>query len=154
MYLNVATDNYYQKIMQKFEMEIIFILSSFSIHGSSVACTCVHVWSTVLIPMERMIQFTVRNKLFADSHNVYVWSDWWPLPENCTFFFQNRIYFFLHTLYYIICTCISMHFFPCRVQVCPALAMGNTVVLKPASYTRLTALLFAEICAEAGLPPG
>ena len=27
-------------------------------------------------------------------------------------------------------------------------------VLKPASYTRLTALLFAEICAEAGLPPG
>jgi aldehyde dehydrogenase (NAD+) len=28
------------------------------------------------------------------------------------------------------------------------------VVLKPASYTRLTALLFAEICAEAGLPPG
>ena len=39
-------------------------------------------------------------------------------------------------------------------QVCPALAMGNTVVLKPASYTRLSALLFAEICAEAGLPPG
>jgi aldehyde dehydrogenase (NAD+) len=39
-------------------------------------------------------------------------------------------------------------------KVAPALAMGNTVVLKPASYTRLTALLFAEICAEAGLPPG
>ncbi len=32
--------------------------------------------------------------------------------------------------------------------------MGNTVVLKPASYTRLSALLFADICAEAGLPPG
>ena len=32
--------------------------------------------------------------------------------------------------------------------------MGNVVVLKPASYTRLTALLLAEICAEAGLPPG
>ena len=32
--------------------------------------------------------------------------------------------------------------------------MGNTVVLKPASFTRLSALLFAEICAEAGLPPG
>ena len=42
----------------------------------------------------------------------------------------------------------------CTVQICPALAMGNTVVLKPATYTRLTALLFAEICAEAGLPPG
>lgn len=39
-------------------------------------------------------------------------------------------------------------------KLCPALAMGNTVVLKPATYTRLTALLFAEICAEAGLPPG
>ena len=39
-------------------------------------------------------------------------------------------------------------------KVAPALAMGNTVVLKPATYTRLSALLFAEICAEAGLPPG
>ncbi|XP_067674449.1 aldehyde dehydrogenase family 16 member A1-like [Haliotis asinina] len=39
-------------------------------------------------------------------------------------------------------------------KVCPALAMGNTVILKPATFTRLTALLFAEICAEAGLPPG
>ncbi|XP_065668429.1 aldehyde dehydrogenase family 16 member A1 isoform X1 [Hydra vulgaris] len=39
-------------------------------------------------------------------------------------------------------------------KLCPALAMGNTVILKPASYTRLSALLFADICAEAGLPPG
>ena len=39
-------------------------------------------------------------------------------------------------------------------KIAPALAMGNTVVLKPASYTRLTALLFAQICVEAGLPPG
>ena len=39
-------------------------------------------------------------------------------------------------------------------KVCPALAMGNTIVLKPATYTRLSALLLAEICAEAGLPPG
>ncbi|XP_063608921.1 aldehyde dehydrogenase family 16 member A1-like [Penaeus indicus] len=39
-------------------------------------------------------------------------------------------------------------------KVCPALAMGNTVVLKPATNTRLSALLFAEICAEAGLPKG
>ena len=39
-------------------------------------------------------------------------------------------------------------------KVAPALAAGNTVVLKPATYTRLSALLFAEICAEAGLPPG
>lgn len=39
-------------------------------------------------------------------------------------------------------------------KIAPALAMGNTVVLKPASYTRLSALLFAQIVAEAGLPPG
>ena len=39
-------------------------------------------------------------------------------------------------------------------KVAPAIAMGNTVVLKPAEYTSLTALLFAQICDEAGLPKG
>ncbi len=39
-------------------------------------------------------------------------------------------------------------------KVAPALAAGNTVVLKPAEYTSLTALLFARICTEAGLPKG
>ncbi len=39
-------------------------------------------------------------------------------------------------------------------KVAPALAMGNTVVLKPAEDTSLTALLFAEVCQEAGLPAG
>jgi aldehyde dehydrogenase (NAD+) len=39
-------------------------------------------------------------------------------------------------------------------KVAPALACGNTVVLKPAETTPLTALLFAEICQEAGLPEG
>ena len=39
-------------------------------------------------------------------------------------------------------------------KIAPALAAGNTVVLKPAEYTPLTALAFAEICMEAGLPPG
>ncbi len=39
-------------------------------------------------------------------------------------------------------------------KVAPALAAGNTVVLKPAEFTPLTALAFAEIAAEAGLPPG
>ena len=39
-------------------------------------------------------------------------------------------------------------------KIAPALAMGNTVVLKPAEYTSLTALLFAETCAQVGLPEG
>ena len=39
-------------------------------------------------------------------------------------------------------------------KIAPALAAGNTVVLKPAEYTPLTALAFAEICVEAGLPAG
>ena len=39
-------------------------------------------------------------------------------------------------------------------KVAPALAMGNTVVLKPAEWTSLTALLFADICRQAGVPKG
>ncbi len=39
-------------------------------------------------------------------------------------------------------------------KVAPALATGNTVVLKPAETTPLTALLFAQVCEQAGLPAG
>src|SRR4051812_19194095 len=39
-------------------------------------------------------------------------------------------------------------------KIAPALAYGNTVVLKPAETTPLSALLFAEICQQADLPPG
>ncbi|ERG63754.1 MULTISPECIES: aldehyde dehydrogenase family protein [Agrococcus] len=39
-------------------------------------------------------------------------------------------------------------------KVAPALAAGNTVVLKPAETTPLTAMLFAEVCEQAGLPAG
>jgi len=39
-------------------------------------------------------------------------------------------------------------------KIAPALACGNTVVLKPAETTPLTALVFAEICQQAELPPG
>jgi hypothetical protein len=39
-------------------------------------------------------------------------------------------------------------------KIAPALATGNTVVLKPAEFTPLTALRFAELCGEVGLPPG
>ncbi len=39
-------------------------------------------------------------------------------------------------------------------KIAPAIAAGNTVVLKPAEFTSLTALCFAEICRDAGLPAG
>ncbi|WP_081883474.1 aldehyde dehydrogenase family protein, partial [Glycomyces tenuis] len=39
-------------------------------------------------------------------------------------------------------------------KIAPALACGNTTVLKPAETTPLTALMFAELCQEAELPPG
>ena len=39
-------------------------------------------------------------------------------------------------------------------KIAPALAMGNTVVLKPAEYTPLTATVFADICTQAGVPAG
>lgn len=39
-------------------------------------------------------------------------------------------------------------------KIAPALAAGNCVVLKPAEYTSLTALYFAELCVEAGVPAG
>ena len=39
-------------------------------------------------------------------------------------------------------------------KIAPALATGCAVVLKPAEYTPLTALLFAEVCQDVGLPPG
>ncbi|MBO0334205.1 aldehyde dehydrogenase family protein [Sneathiella sp. CAU 1612] len=39
-------------------------------------------------------------------------------------------------------------------KIAPAIAAGNTVILKPAEYTSLTALCFAEICKDVGLPDG
>ena len=39
-------------------------------------------------------------------------------------------------------------------KIAPALAMGNTVVLKPAEWTPLSAMVFAELCAQAGVPAG
>ncbi|MHA1190397.1 MAG: aldehyde dehydrogenase family protein [Alphaproteobacteria bacterium] len=39
-------------------------------------------------------------------------------------------------------------------KIAPAIALGNTIVLKPAEFTSLSALLFAELCESAGLPAG
>ena len=39
-------------------------------------------------------------------------------------------------------------------KIAPAIALGNTIVLKPAEFTSLTAILFAELCERVALPPG
>ena len=39
-------------------------------------------------------------------------------------------------------------------KIAPAIACGNTVVLKPAEFTSLTAIFFAELCNKAGIPDG
>jgi betaine-aldehyde dehydrogenase len=56
-----------------------------------------------------------------------------------------------------VCALITPWNFPLVIlgwKVAPALAMGNTVVIKPASVTPLTALALVRICAEAGVPEG
>ncbi|MBI3741760.1 MAG: aldehyde dehydrogenase, partial [Chloroflexi bacterium] len=56
-----------------------------------------------------------------------------------------------------VCVLITPWNFPLMIaawKIAPALAMGDTVILKPASVTPLTALAFGELCLEAGVPPG
>jgi len=56
-----------------------------------------------------------------------------------------------------VCAAITPWNFPMAIlswKAAPALAMGNSVVVKPAEVTPLTALALAELAAEAGLPPG
>ncbi len=56
-----------------------------------------------------------------------------------------------------VCALIVPWNFPMMIaawKLAPALACGNTVVLKPASYTPLTALLLGQVCTEAGIPDG
>lgn len=56
-----------------------------------------------------------------------------------------------------VCALIVPWNFPIAItswKLAPALAMGNTVVIKPATQTPLTALRLAELVAEAGIPPG
>ncbi len=56
-----------------------------------------------------------------------------------------------------VCGLIAPWNFPLLItswKCAPALAMGNTVVIKPAHATPLSALLLAEVCLEAGVPPG
>jgi len=56
-----------------------------------------------------------------------------------------------------VCGMITPWNFPMAIaswKIMPALVLGNTVVLKPATYTPLSAVNFAKTCADAGLPPG
>jgi acyl-CoA reductase-like NAD-dependent aldehyde dehydrogenase len=56
-----------------------------------------------------------------------------------------------------VCGMITPWNFPMAIaswKIMPALVLGNTVVLKPATYTPLSAVNFAKVCEECGLPPG
>ncbi len=56
-----------------------------------------------------------------------------------------------------VCGMITPWNFPMAIaswKIMPALVLGNTAVLKPATYTPLSAVNFAKVCQECGLPPG
>src|SRR3990170_4803534 len=56
-----------------------------------------------------------------------------------------------------VCAAITPWNFPLQMaawKIAPAIAAGNTVILKPASYTPLTSLMLGRICQEAGIPEG
>jgi aldehyde dehydrogenase (NAD+) len=56
-----------------------------------------------------------------------------------------------------VCTAITPWNFPLQMaawKIAPAIAAGNSVILKPASYTPLTSLMLGRICMEAGIPEG
>jgi aldehyde dehydrogenase (NAD+) len=56
-----------------------------------------------------------------------------------------------------VCACITPFNFPMAAaswKIAPAIAAGNSIVVKPSPYTPVTTLLLAEICAQAGVPAG
>ena len=78
------------------------------------------------------------------------------LPMDASRFGENRLGYFIREPVGVI-GAITPFNFPLNLvahKVAPAIATGNTVVLKPASSTPVSAILLAEILTEAGLPPG
>ena len=78
------------------------------------------------------------------------------VPMDASVFGENRVAFYLRAPLGVV-SAITPFNFPLNLvahKVAPALAAGNTVVLKPAEETPLTAVLMAECLREAGLPDG
>lgn len=78
------------------------------------------------------------------------------LPMDASRFGENRLGYFIREPIGVI-GAITPFNFPLNLvahKVAPAIAAGNTVVLKPASSTPVSAILLAEVLTEAGLPPG
>ena len=78
------------------------------------------------------------------------------IPMDASRFGENRIGYYLRVPVGVV-GAITPFNFPLNLvahKVAPALAAGNTVVLKPASTTPLSALKLGELLMEAGLPPG
>ena len=78
------------------------------------------------------------------------------IPVDASRFGENRVGYYIREPIGVI-GAITPFNFPLNLaahKVAPAIAAGNTVVLKPASSTPVSAILLAEILQEAGLPPG
>lgn len=78
------------------------------------------------------------------------------IPVDASRFGENRFGYFIREPLGVIAA-ITPFNFPLNLvahKVAPAIATGNTIVLKPASATPVSALILAEILEEAGLPPG
>jgi len=78
------------------------------------------------------------------------------IPMDASLAGENRVGFYIRTPLGVVAA-ITPFNFPLNLvahKVAPALAAGNTLVLKPAEETPLTAVKLAEILVEAGLPPG
>ena len=78
------------------------------------------------------------------------------IPVDASRFGENRFGYFIREPIGVI-GAITPFNFPLNLvahKVAPAIATGNTIVLKPASATPVSSLILAEILEEAGLPPG
>lgn len=107
-------------------------------------------WKYSTVEVKRAVEtFT-----FAAEEAKRIHGETVPMDASATG--ENRLGFYLRTPVGVVAA-ITPFNFPLNLvahKVAPALAAGNTVVLKPAEETPLTAVRLAEILAEAGLPPG
>ncbi|MCX7929971.1 MAG: aldehyde dehydrogenase [Chlorobi bacterium] len=91
---------------------------------------------------------SLANLRFFAAAALHTWTEAHPLPTALNYTLRQPLG---------VVGCISPWNLPLYLltwKIAPALAFGNTVVAKPSELTPLTATMFAQLCAECGLPPG